>query len=73
MGPGFLLKVTDMAEIRCMVSEAAQASRQQPAILSGDREIIYSEYDQYVAGSLDRLRKAGCRPEDRVAVSMPNS
>lgn len=56
-----------------MVSEAAQTSLQQPAILTGDREIIYSEYDQYVSGSLDRLRKAGCKPGDRVAVSMPNN
>jgi O-succinylbenzoic acid--CoA ligase len=62
-----------MAEIRCMVSEAAQTSLQQPAILMGDREIIYSEYDRYVSGSLGRLRKAGCRPADRVAVSMPNN
>jgi o-succinylbenzoate---CoA ligase len=62
-----------MAEIRCMVSEAAQTSLQQPAILTGDREIIYSEFDQYVSGSLGRLRKAGCKPADRVAVSMPNS
>lgn len=62
-----------MADIRCMVREAAQSSHQQPGILTGDREIIYSEYDQYVSGSHGRLRKAGCRPGERVAVSMPNS
>ena len=62
-----------MAEIRCMVREAAQSSHQQPGILTGDREIIYAEYDQYVSGSLGRLRKAGCAPGGRVAVSMPNS
>ena len=56
-----------------MVNEAAQTSRQQPGILTGDREIIYSEYDQYVAGSLGRLRKAGCSRGERVAVSVPNS
>ena len=62
-----------MAEIRCMVNEAAQTSRQQPGILTGNREIIYSEYDQHVAGSLGRLRKAGCAPGERVAVMLPNS
>ena len=61
-----------MADIRCIVSEAAQSSRQQPAILTGDREIIYSEYDGSVAGSLSRLRKAGCGPGDRVAVRLSN-
>lgn len=62
-----------MAEIRCVVSEAAQASCQQPAILTGDREIIYSEYNQYVSGSVGRLREAGCKPGDRVAVSTRNN
>jgi o-succinylbenzoate---CoA ligase len=62
-----------MADIRCVVREAAQASLQQPAVLTGDREIIYSEFDQYVSGSVGRLRKAGCRPADRVAVSMQSS
>ena len=62
-----------MAEIRCPVSEAAQTSLHEPAIITGDRKIIYSEYDQYVAASADRLRKAGCVPSNRVALLLPNS
>ena len=64
---------TKMAEIRCPVSEAAQTSLHEPAIITGDRKIIYSEYDQYVSASADRLRKAGCVPSNRVALLLPNS
>ena len=62
-----------MAEIRCPVSEAAQTSRHEPALITGDRKIIYSEYDQYVSASADRLRKAGCVSSNRVALLLPNS
>jgi O-succinylbenzoic acid--CoA ligase len=62
-----------MAEIRCPVSEAGQTSRHEPAIITGDRKIIYSEYDQYVSASADRLRKAGYISSNRVAVLLPNS
>ena len=61
-----------MADIRCMVNESAQTSRQQTGLLTSDSEILYSEYDQYVAGSLGRLRHAGVKPGERVAVSLPN-
>jgi O-succinylbenzoic acid--CoA ligase len=62
-----------MAEIRCPVSEAAQTSLHEPAIITGDRKIIYSEYDQYVSAGADRLRKAGCVPSNRVALLLSNS
>ncbi len=61
-----------MADIRCMVKESAQTSRQQTGLLTGDREILYSEYDQCVAGSLGRLRRAGVKPGELVAVRLPN-
>jgi o-succinylbenzoate---CoA ligase len=62
-----------MVEFRCPVSEAGQTSRHEPAMITGDRKIIYSEYDQYVSSSADRLRKAGCVTSNRVALLLPNS
>ena len=42
-------------------------------MIVGDRKIVYSEYDQYVSASVDRLRKAGCVSSNRVAFLLPNS
>jgi len=53
------------------VNEAADASRHEAALLVPGRKIIYSEYDQYVTATAERLRKAGCREGDRIAISMP--
>lgn len=61
-----------MADIRCPVSEAADTSRHEPALITQTRKIIYSEYDQYVGATAARLRQAGCADGARVAVSLPN-
>ncbi len=61
-----------MTDIRCPISEAADISRHEPAIITTDREIIYSEYDQYVAATAARLLAAGWQAGDRVALSLPN-
>lgn len=61
-----------MTEIRCPVNEAADISRNEPALITGARRIIYSEYDQFVTATAERLQERGCREGDRVALAMPN-
>ncbi|MFH0952780.1 MAG: AMP-binding protein [Verrucomicrobiota bacterium] len=61
-----------MTDVRCPVNEAADTSRNEPALIMGSRKIIYSEYDQYVAATAERLQEAGCREGDRVGIVMPN-
>ncbi|HOW98370.1 MAG TPA: AMP-binding protein [Kiritimatiellia bacterium] len=59
-----------MTAVRCPVNEAAFISRDEPALILDDRKITYSEFEFYVAGAAARLRKAGCRAGDRVALGV---
>lgn len=59
-----------MTAVRCPVNEAAFISRDEPALILEDRRITYSEFEFYVAGAAARLRKAGCRAGDRVALGV---
>jgi len=43
-------------------------SKHEPAILVKGRRFIYSEYDQYVAATAERLKAAGVAPGDRIAL-----
>ncbi|MBU1692437.1 MAG: AMP-binding protein [Verrucomicrobia bacterium] len=57
-----------MTAVRCPVNEAAQISRDEPALVLDDREITYSQLEFYVTGACDRLQRAGCRADERVAL-----
>lgn len=61
-----------MTDIRCPVNEAADTSRNEAALIMGSRKIIYSEYDQYITATAERLQEVGCREGDRVGILMPN-
>ena len=56
-----------MTAVRCPVNEAAQISRDEPALVLNDRKISYSEFEFYVTGAGERLRRAGCHAGDPVA------
>ena len=62
-----------MTEIRCPLEEAAERHRGRPAVVSGARVISYAEFHQRVAGVTAALRRAGCKPGDRIAILAPNS
>lgn len=61
-----------MASIRCPVKEASLISLHEPAILVGDRRFIYSEYDQYVSVTAEKLRALGVVSGERVALMLPD-
>lgn len=61
-----------MTPIRCPVNEAADTSRHEPALITGSRKILYSEYDQYLGATAQRLEQAGVSAGDRVALLLPN-
>lgn len=60
-----------MSTIRCPVSEAADTSQHEPAIITGNRQIIYSEYEQFVRATADKLVGAGLAEGDRMALLLP--
>ena len=62
-----------MTEIRCPLEEAAERHDALPAVVSGARVVSYAEFHQRVAGVTAALRRAGCKPGERVAVLAPNS
>jgi O-succinylbenzoic acid--CoA ligase len=57
-----------MTAVRCPVNEAAQISRDEPALVLDDRDITYSQLEFYVTGACARLQHAGCRAGERVAL-----
>jgi len=59
-----------MTNIRCLLDESACISKHQPGIIQGDRIILYSEWNDLASAVADRLRLAGIRTGDRVALFM---
>jgi len=59
-----------MTTIRCILDETACISKHQPGIIQGERIILYSEWNDLASAVADRLRQAGVRPGDRVALFM---
>ncbi len=62
-----------MTEIRCPLEKTAERYGGRPAVVSGARVVSYAEFHQRVAGVTAALRRAGCKPGERVAVLAPNS
>jgi O-succinylbenzoic acid--CoA ligase len=60
-----------MTTIRCPLSEAAQISRHEPAIVSDERVIRYHELDELASRVAGHLADQGCVAGDRVAVYLP--
>ena len=59
-----------MATIRCMVHQAGRISPNRPAFLAQDILIRHGEFDLMVSATALRLRGAGIRQGDRVALYM---
>ncbi|HMP74157.1 MAG TPA: o-succinylbenzoate--CoA ligase [Kiritimatiellia bacterium] len=57
-----------MTELICPLHEAAQISRDQPAILSPDRDLIFSEVDEMASWVAYNLYQRGVRSGDRVGL-----
>ena len=62
-----------MSTIKCMVKETSETSPNEPGIIDGDRNLLYSEFEQYVSGTAEKLWEAGCREGMRVAIILPDS
>lgn len=62
-----------MTEIRCPLEEQAERHGDRPAVVSGARVVSYAEFHRRVAGVTAALRRAGCKPGERVAILAPNS
>lgn len=61
-----------MADIRCMLGEAADISRHEPAIVTSDRRILYHEMEERALFAQVCLQAAGCQSGARVALWMEN-
>ncbi len=61
-----------MAEIKCPIWEASQISPEEGFIVSPDGNLKFSEAEQLVTGTVERLVGFGWNTGDRVAVQMPN-
>lgn len=62
-----------MADVKCLLSEAADISRHEPAILTADQSLLYHEFEERVLFATTHLHEAGCRPGARIALWMDNS
>jgi O-succinylbenzoic acid--CoA ligase len=61
-----------MADVRCLLREASLISKNEPAVLEGDRVLRYSELDALVSEAAVKLRASGIHEGDRVAIHLPN-
>ncbi|MFQ5933657.1 MAG: o-succinylbenzoate--CoA ligase [Dehalococcoidia bacterium] len=61
-----------MPEIRCPVGEAADRAGANPAIIGPGQTLSYCEVDRWVSATALRLRQAGCREGERIALLLPN-
>ena len=60
-----------MSTIPCPVQEAARRDPGAPAIIAPHRTYTYLDYDEYVSGTVNNLRKAGLGEGDLLAIAMP--
>jgi o-succinylbenzoate---CoA ligase len=61
-----------VTSIRCVLEEAGAISKNQPAIMQGDRVYLYSELDTLAATVAQRLRRAGVKPGEHIGLFMAN-
>lgn len=61
-----------MAKIRCPIWEAAQISPEENFIVSPEGNLKFSEAEQLVTATVDRLSGLGWSQGDRVGLCMPN-
>lgn len=61
-----------MTTIRCLLEEAAAISKNQPAVVQGERVYLYSELDSLAAAVTQRLRRAGVKPGEHIGIFMAN-
>jgi long-chain acyl-CoA synthetase len=54
------------------LSFAANLDRSRTAVIAGDRELSYGEFDRLAAGFATGLRELGVRRGDRVVIILPN-
>lgn len=62
-----------MAEVKCLLGEAAGISRHEPAILTAERRILYHELEDLVLRGVAHLRGAGISSGEPVALWLENS
>jgi O-succinylbenzoic acid--CoA ligase len=58
--------------VKCLLSEAADISRHEPAIVTADRRLLYHEFEERVLFAVAHLRAAGVARGSRVALWMEN-
>ena len=61
-----------MAEVKCLLAEAADISRHEPAIITADRRLLYHEFEERVLFATVHLRAAGVGRGARVAIWLEN-
>jgi O-succinylbenzoic acid--CoA ligase len=61
-----------VAEIKCPIWEAAQISPEENFIASPEGNLKFSEAEQLVTATADRLSGIGWNEGDRIAICMPN-
>jgi long-chain acyl-CoA synthetase len=54
------------------LSFAATRDPSRPAVIAGDRELSYGEFDRLAGGFASGLRESGVRRGDRVVIVLPN-
>ena len=57
-----------MPMIKCPLKEAAVMSSKEPALINGQRMLLYSQLDVIVDETVTRLQLAGIQPKDRVGL-----
>ncbi len=61
-----------MADIRCLLSEAALISKHEAAIVCEERTVLYHELDAMVSSVAAELTRRGCREGERVGLYLPH-
>lgn len=61
-----------MADVRCLLSEAASISKHEPAIVTRDRRLLYHELEERVNFAVAHLRSAGMDRGARIAIWLEN-
>lgn len=61
-----------MADVRCLLSDAADISRHEPAIIASDRRLLYHEFEERTLAAQSNLHRAGYGPGSHIAIWMEN-
>ena len=59
-----------MAEIRCLLNQTVEISKQQAAVIDDNRIVTYEEFEVYVTTMAHHLRERGIGDGERVAILM---